>query len=92
MTDRRVPGWLTGLVVGGTFLTLLWLEGRRPLRRSVEPKARRGAHNLAVAALSAAAVRLAEKADGRTAFGLDVRSSMTQAKQSELVVPAVLTS
>lgn len=61
MSGKRVPGWLTGLLVGGTFVTLLWLERRRPLRRSVEPKVRREARNLAVAALSAAAIRVAEK-------------------------------
>jgi sterol desaturase/sphingolipid hydroxylase (fatty acid hydroxylase superfamily) len=61
MRSQKVPGWLTGLLVGGTFLALLWLERRRPLRRSVEPKARREARNLAVAALSAAAIQVAEK-------------------------------
>jgi sterol desaturase/sphingolipid hydroxylase (fatty acid hydroxylase superfamily) len=61
MTNKKVPGWLTGLLVGGTFLTLVWLERRRPLRRPVEPKARREGRNLAVAALSAAAIRVAEK-------------------------------
>jgi hypothetical protein len=61
MTRKKVPGWLGGLLVGGTFCALLWLERRRPLRRAVEPKLRRNARNLAVAALSAAAVRLAEK-------------------------------
>ncbi len=61
MNARRVPGWLTGLLVGGTFVTLLWLERRRPLRRSVEPKARREVRNLAVAVLSAAAIQVAEK-------------------------------
>jgi sterol desaturase/sphingolipid hydroxylase (fatty acid hydroxylase superfamily) len=49
------------LLVGGTLCALLWLERRRPLRRPVEPKLRRNARNLVVAALSAAAVRLAEE-------------------------------
>ncbi len=61
MSGKRLPGWLAGLLVGGTFVTLLWLERRRPLRKSVEPKARREARNLAVAALSAAAIMVAEK-------------------------------
>lgn len=61
MRGKKVPGWLTGLLVGGTFATLLWLERRRPLRRSLEPKERREARNLAVAALSAAAIQVAEK-------------------------------
>jgi sterol desaturase/sphingolipid hydroxylase (fatty acid hydroxylase superfamily) len=52
---------LSALLVGGAFCGLLWLERRRPLRRSVEPKVRRNARNLAVAALSAAAIQVAEK-------------------------------
>jgi sterol desaturase/sphingolipid hydroxylase (fatty acid hydroxylase superfamily) len=60
MSGKKVPGWLTGLLVAGTFMTLLWLE-RRPLRKLVEPKARREARNLAVAALSAVAIRVAEQ-------------------------------
>ena len=48
-------------MVAGTFALLLWLEGRRPLRRTVEPKGRRLARNLAVAALSTAAVALTER-------------------------------
>jgi len=55
VTTKKVPGWLSRLLVGGTFCSLLWLERRRPLRhRQVEPKARRNARNLAVASLSAA--------------------------------------
>jgi len=54
-------GWLDLLVVGGALAGLLWLERRRPLRRPVEPKTRREGRNLAVAVLSAAAIRLTEK-------------------------------
>src|SRR2546423_8180638 len=61
MSRNKVPGWLSGLLIGGAFCGLLWLERRRPLRRAVEPKLRRNARNLAVAALSAAAIQLAEK-------------------------------
>jgi sterol desaturase/sphingolipid hydroxylase (fatty acid hydroxylase superfamily) len=57
---ERLPAWLSGLLVGGAFLGLLLLEWRRPLRRSVEPKLRRTARNFAVAAVSAAALRVAE--------------------------------
>jgi sterol desaturase/sphingolipid hydroxylase (fatty acid hydroxylase superfamily) len=56
-----MPAWLSGLLIGGTFCALLWLERRYPLRRSVEPKLRRNARNLAVAALSAAVIQRAEK-------------------------------
>jgi sterol desaturase/sphingolipid hydroxylase (fatty acid hydroxylase superfamily) len=55
------PGWFKGLLIGGTFCALVWLERRRPLRQSVEPKATRNVRNLAVAALSAAAIRIAEQ-------------------------------
>ena len=59
---EQLPAWLGVLMVGGTFATLAWLEGRRPLRRRrVEPRLRRGLRNLAVAATAAAAVQLAEK-------------------------------
>jgi hypothetical protein len=60
-TEKTLPTWLNALLVVGTFLGLLWLERRRPLhRRQVEPKLRREARNLAVAAAGAATVRLAE--------------------------------
>ena len=55
-----LPGWLAVCLVGGTFLTLALLEWRRPLRRSVEPKARRTGRNLAIAALGSVAVQVAE--------------------------------
>src|SRR5947207_15556437 len=61
MRSRKVSGWVGLLLVGGAFGALLWLERRRPLRRAVESKRRREGRNLAVAALSAAAIRLAEK-------------------------------
>jgi sterol desaturase/sphingolipid hydroxylase (fatty acid hydroxylase superfamily) len=61
VTAKRLPGWLTAALVGGTFAGLVWLERRRPLRRAVEPKGRRNARNLTVAALSALSIQLAEK-------------------------------
>jgi sterol desaturase/sphingolipid hydroxylase (fatty acid hydroxylase superfamily) len=54
-------GWINGLVVIGEFCLLLWLEHRRPLRRSVEPKLRRGVRNLSLAALSAVALQVSER-------------------------------
>jgi sterol desaturase/sphingolipid hydroxylase (fatty acid hydroxylase superfamily) len=44
-----------------TFGALVWLENRRPLRRSVEPKLVRTGRNLAVAAAAAVALQLAER-------------------------------
>jgi len=55
-----MAGWLTGLLVAGEFCLLVALEWRRPLRRNVEPKLRHVTRNLAVAVLSALAVRSAE--------------------------------
>lgn len=45
----------------GTLLLLHWLETRKPLRRSVEPKLRREARNVGVAGVSAIALVLAER-------------------------------
>lgn len=45
----------------GTFGVLLYLENRRPLRRSVEPKLRRNERNLAVAGIAALALQLIEQ-------------------------------
>jgi sterol desaturase/sphingolipid hydroxylase (fatty acid hydroxylase superfamily) len=68
--ERKVPTWLSAPLVVGAFGLLVWLERRRPLRRAVEPKLRREARNLAVAAVSAAALRVTEKpvADALTAL------------------------
>jgi sterol desaturase/sphingolipid hydroxylase (fatty acid hydroxylase superfamily) len=48
------------LALGGVGL-LVWLENRRPLRREVEPKSARSGRNLAVAAIAALALQIAEK-------------------------------
>jgi sterol desaturase/sphingolipid hydroxylase (fatty acid hydroxylase superfamily) len=57
-------------LVFGAFGLLAWLERRRPLRRTIEPKLRREARNVAFAAVSAAALRVTEKpaADALTAL------------------------
>jgi sterol desaturase/sphingolipid hydroxylase (fatty acid hydroxylase superfamily) len=59
--ERKVPAWVSAPLVVGAFGLLVWLERRRPLRRAVEPKLRREARNLAVAAVGAAALRVTEK-------------------------------
>ena len=56
----RLPGWVGGIVVVGTFLALTWLERKRPLRKSVESKAVREARNLAIAGIGAASLALCE--------------------------------
>jgi sterol desaturase/sphingolipid hydroxylase (fatty acid hydroxylase superfamily) len=53
--------WINGLLVFGEFCLLLWLERRRPLRRAVEPKLRRSARNLSIAAVSALALQVTER-------------------------------
>lgn len=59
--QRELPGWLTGALILGTFATVLWFEQKRTLRRRTESKVRRDVRNLAVAALSATAIRLTER-------------------------------
>ncbi|MCA1849481.1 MAG: sterol desaturase family protein, partial [Acidobacteria bacterium] len=65
-----MPSWLSGALVLGAFGALVWLERRRPLRRETEPKLARAGRNLAVAGVSAAALRLTERplADRLTAL------------------------
>jgi sterol desaturase/sphingolipid hydroxylase (fatty acid hydroxylase superfamily) len=55
-----LPVWITGPIAIGVFLALVWLERRRPLRAPTEPKLRRDARNLMVAAIGAVAIVLAE--------------------------------
>lgn len=59
--SRRVPMWISAPLIGGLFLWLLREEKRRPLRLPVEPKARRVARNLALAASGAAALAILER-------------------------------
>lgn len=62
MKNRKVPAWLGAPLIAGAFGALLWLERRRPLRRDkAEPKFRRDARNLAIAALGAVALAVAER-------------------------------
>jgi sterol desaturase/sphingolipid hydroxylase (fatty acid hydroxylase superfamily) len=61
MKERKVPAWVSAPLVVGAFGLLVWLERRRPLRRAVEPKLRREARNLTVAAVGAVALRVTEK-------------------------------
>jgi sterol desaturase/sphingolipid hydroxylase (fatty acid hydroxylase superfamily) len=58
---RELPTRLTAPLVAATFAALVWLEHRRPLRAPVEPKVPRSARNLAMAVLSAAAIRATER-------------------------------
>ncbi len=59
-TASPIPRWLSACVVAGTFLTLVILERRRPLRRAVEPGLPRTGRNLAMATIGSIAITLAE--------------------------------
>jgi len=61
MTTRNIPLWISAPLIAGAFGALWWLEQRRPLRQTIEGKPGRNARNLAVAALGAAALQLAER-------------------------------
>jgi len=58
---RKIPTWIGASLAAGALGALVWLERRRPLRRSVESKLRRDARNLAVAATAALALHFAER-------------------------------
>lgn len=58
---RELPPWLSGAVVAGSFATFLWYENKWPLRLRTQNAARRDLRNLAIAALAAITVRMAEK-------------------------------
>src|SRR5688572_11310256 len=67
---RPLPLWLTASLVAGTFLALALIERRRPLRRTVEPGLPRAGRNLAIAALGAIAVQVAEMPVASRAAGV----------------------
>lgn len=60
-SERRIPTWLSALLVLGTAAAVGVLERRRSLRRSVEDPAAHTARNLAMAGIGAAALQLAER-------------------------------
>lgn len=59
--SQELPGWLNGLLIAGTFVTLIWLERKRPLRRERQPKLSHDARNLTHSVLSALTIRATEK-------------------------------
>ena len=74
MSTRREAGplgfWLGAGLAAAVFTLLTLGERRRPLRPSVEPKRRRLARNLAVAAVSAAVVQVCDRPLTRRAAAL----------------------
>jgi sterol desaturase/sphingolipid hydroxylase (fatty acid hydroxylase superfamily) len=61
MAVRRLPWWISAPLALGAAGLLVWLERKRPLRRAVEPTLRREARNVAIAALGAVALQVAER-------------------------------
>jgi len=58
---RELPRWLNAVLVLGTLATVVFLEIKRPLRKSRQGKLARDARNVAVSLMAAATVALAEK-------------------------------
>jgi sterol desaturase/sphingolipid hydroxylase (fatty acid hydroxylase superfamily) len=85
VAHRRTASPWAGLALAAAgFAALYWLESRRPLRRSVEPKPRRTLRNLAVAALSAVTVQAAEQPVARPLAALVERRRWGLLKQFSL--------
>lgn len=61
MKQNKLPGWLSGSLIVGSFALLWLLEGRRPLRRAVESKLDRTSRNLAVAAVAGLSLQIIER-------------------------------
>lgn len=53
---RPISPWLSGLLVAGAFVILIWQERRRPLRKRVEPDLQHGVRNVVIAAVGALAM------------------------------------
>ena len=58
---RALPPWVSAIAIGGTLAAVFWLERRRPLRPRTERSAAHEKRNLAMAVLSAVAIRVTEK-------------------------------
>lgn len=61
LLQAELPGWLSGIVIAGTGLAILYFEKKRPLRRTRQDKKRRNVRNLAMAIMTATTVKAAEK-------------------------------
>jgi sterol desaturase/sphingolipid hydroxylase (fatty acid hydroxylase superfamily) len=61
MGSRKVTRWVRGIVVAGGLGALLWLELRRPLRKSTESKLQRVVRNTALGVLGSAAIQFSEE-------------------------------
>ncbi|MGH7231227.1 MAG: sterol desaturase family protein [Nitrospiraceae bacterium] len=61
VSDKRLPIWASAPLILAAFCVLLFLESRHPLRRSVESKPVRAGRNVTMVAISAVALRIAER-------------------------------
>ncbi len=61
LLDREPPGWLSGLLIVGTGIAILYFENRRPLRKTRQDKIRRNIRNLFMSVTTAATIRASEK-------------------------------
>ncbi len=61
LMNGEPPGWLTGLLIVGTAVAVLYFEKKRPLRRTRQSKTTRNIRNLAMSAMTAATIRATEK-------------------------------
>jgi sterol desaturase/sphingolipid hydroxylase (fatty acid hydroxylase superfamily) len=59
--SRKLPGWLTGLLILGAAGAVLTLEACRPLRKARQHKAMRDLRNLSISIMTAATIRATEK-------------------------------
>lgn len=81
---KKVSTWIGASLGVGVFGALVWLEGRRPLRRGRESKLRRDARNLAVAGTAALALHVAERPVAERLTALVERRRMGLVKQFAL--------
>jgi len=58
---KRIPTWVSGVVVLGAFAAILWAETRNPHRQQKHHKIRRDVRNLAIAAMSAVTLQALER-------------------------------
>lgn len=58
---RELPSWVSGVLIFGTMVSVVYTELRRPLREQRQDKVRRNVRNSAMSLLTAATVSLTEK-------------------------------
>ena len=59
--SRELPSWLSGILIFGTMVTVVYTELKRPLREQTQDKVRRDVRNAAMSLMTAATISLTEK-------------------------------